>query len=157
MVEGPDVEEIFAEFWAPIVCPDGVWDHDAVKAELHDYAVLLESVPKVYCHITHNRISKPNTIAAAVIAEHDDVCRNGLDDDTLERIILRLVGDYSEETRAAGWYHGIERSLWVDYHADPVDPDVILIGELCEILGRWPIWRIHDDAPTTIPIAEFDA
>lgn len=71
-----EVEAVFADFWADIVTPDGVWDHDQVKRELHDYCTLLSEVPKVYMHVTGGRISKENTHASVVISVHDEVCTN---------------------------------------------------------------------------------
>ena len=65
---------MFEEFWAPIVLrPNGVLDFEQVKRELHDYRGLLEEVPKVYMHITEGRISKPHTLADAVIGVHDEL------------------------------------------------------------------------------------
>ena len=67
-----DYEETYNSFWKEIVEKDGVLDLDQVKRELHDYHRMLGEVPKVYDHVTGGRISKPNTPASAVIAEHDD-------------------------------------------------------------------------------------
>lgn len=138
MIEGPEPDETFAKFWAPIVCPNGVWDHDAVKAELHDYAMLLESVPEVYCHITGGRISKPNTIASAVIAEHDDTCRNGLDPDAVGAVLTTLVETISETRWAAGWMSGIEYDLWDEYQNGTSNEDVQRMGDLAESVKLWP-------------------
>jgi hypothetical protein len=70
-----------SEFWSPIVCPDGTWDIEQVKRELHDYHLLLAEVPKVYRELTQSRISKPNTLAHAVILTHAELCTNGAPDD----------------------------------------------------------------------------
>lgn len=67
-----------AELWLPIVAPNGQWDLDQVKRELHDYSMLLGEVPLVYDHVTNGRVSKPNTLASAVIDQHDDHCTNGV-------------------------------------------------------------------------------
>lgn len=68
-----DYETTFAEFWEDIVgLPGGIIDVEQVKRELHDYKMLLDSVPLVYSHVTGNRISKPNTHPDAVIAEADE-------------------------------------------------------------------------------------
>lgn len=80
-------------FWDDIVRPDDNWDMGAVIAELNDYRMLLESVPKVYDHVTGGRVSKPNTIASAVIAEHDE---------HVERCVAEAVSEveaYAQE----GW------------------------------------------------------
>lgn len=75
-----EVETVWADFWAPIVAPDGVLNLEQVKAELHDYYTLICEVPKVYDHITGGRISKPNTLASVVIAEHDEICSTADDE-----------------------------------------------------------------------------
>ena len=68
-----DHEKTFREFWKPVVCnDDGTLNEDKVMRELHDYANFMDNVSKVYCHITNGKISKPNTLAEAVIAEADD-------------------------------------------------------------------------------------
>ena len=64
-----DYEKTYDDFWKDIVQPDGKFDMDVVKRELHDYWAFMQSVAEVYCHITGNRISKPNTPASVVIDE----------------------------------------------------------------------------------------
>ena len=66
-----DYEQTYEEHWKELIEPDGKLDMDALKRELHDYWVALENVGEVYCHITGNRISKPNTLAGVVIDEAD--------------------------------------------------------------------------------------
>lgn len=71
-----DYEKTYERFWKTLVeNADGSIDMDKLKRELHDYKTLLDNVPEVYCHITNNRISKPNTLASVVIAVADD-CTN---------------------------------------------------------------------------------
>lgn len=70
--EEPEFEEVFQDFWADIVCPDGVWDWEQVKRELADYRFLLKEVPKVYIEVSNGRISKPNTYAFEVIRVFED-------------------------------------------------------------------------------------
>jgi len=60
------------KFWEPIVIkPDGSIDIEQVKKELHDFYVAMQEVPKVYCHITGNRLSKILYDADVVIAAAD--------------------------------------------------------------------------------------
>lgn len=66
-----DPQAVFNEFWADIVQPAGLWDYEQILKELCDYHMLLTMVPKVYDHISGGSISKPNTLAEEVIAEHD--------------------------------------------------------------------------------------
>lgn len=51
---------------------DGAPTAADVGNELADYAMILDNVGKVYCHVTGGRISKANTLASAVIAVSDD-------------------------------------------------------------------------------------
>ena len=63
---------VFQEFWEPLlVGSDGTVHLGLVMHELYDYHQLLENTAKVYDHITGGRISKPNTVAEAVISEAD--------------------------------------------------------------------------------------
>src|SRR5579859_3922712 len=67
-------EEIYNSLFKEIVeNPDGTLNKDQVMRELADYTVMLKEVPKVYCHITGNRVSYPTTLASAVIAIADEV------------------------------------------------------------------------------------
>jgi len=66
-----DPEAVFQDIWYDIVCPGGVWDYEQLKLELCDYHMLLAEVPVVYDHVSGGSISKPNTLASEVIAEHD--------------------------------------------------------------------------------------
>lgn len=69
-----DYEKTYNEFWKDLVEDEhGNLDKDKVMRELSDFSVMLDEVPKVYDHVTGGRISKPNTCASAVIAEHDNV------------------------------------------------------------------------------------
>lgn len=79
-----DPEAVFTDFWADIVCPDGVWDYDQLKLELCDYHMLIQEVPKVYDHITWGRISKPTTLASEVISVHDDLWHYGCDGEHID-------------------------------------------------------------------------
>lgn len=70
----PEVISVFEEFWADIVCPNGQWNLDQVKRELHDYHNCLTEVPKVYMEITRGLMSKPNYLADEVLRVHEDRC-----------------------------------------------------------------------------------
>jgi hypothetical protein len=64
-----EVEEVFQEFWAEIVCnEDGSINIDQVKKELSDYSFMLDEVPKVYCEVTGGLLSKPNYYAESVLS-----------------------------------------------------------------------------------------
>ena len=60
------------DWWRDIVYTDGKLDEGQVLDELVDYYHVLREVPKVYCAITDNRMSKPNYAAADVISEYEE-------------------------------------------------------------------------------------
>ena len=62
----PDVERVYQEFWKPIVERDGVLDVEQVKRELFDFWQAMQRVPKVYCHVTGDQVSKMLTDAEVV-------------------------------------------------------------------------------------------
>jgi len=82
----PEIKKLYDEYWKTKVEVHGLLDRGAVMRELFDYHNMLMEVPKVYCHVTGNRISKPNTHATAVISEHDDRQRDDLDTAIAEAI-----------------------------------------------------------------------
>ena len=64
-----EVEEVWREFWQPIVCDaDGNVDMDLIKCELYDFHIVMDEVRKVYDHVTYGMVSKPNTKAEVVIS-----------------------------------------------------------------------------------------
>ena len=66
-------EEAWSDRWADIVLnEDGSINLEQVKKELSDYSFLLDQVPRVYAHVTNNKISKPNTHAYEVMVLADD-------------------------------------------------------------------------------------
>ncbi len=84
-------EEVFDDFWAPIVLhEDGTPNMDQIKRELADFHSMLEEIPKIFCEITHGRISKPNTLASAVIAVHNDCVDDIVNDFLMEHGQLLL-------------------------------------------------------------------
>ena len=63
-----EVEKVFKEFWHDIVCDDnGELILNQVKKELADFKIVMDNASEVYCTLTESRISKPNTLASAVI------------------------------------------------------------------------------------------
>lgn len=68
-----DPEQVWKDFWFPLcTTPSGAVDMDQIKRELHDYALLINWVPKVYMHVTGGRVSYPTTWPSSVISVHDD-------------------------------------------------------------------------------------
>lgn len=58
--------------WKEIVYKNGKLDEKQVFKELHDFGIMLEEVPKVYCEITGGLLSKPLYNAETVIAEFNE-------------------------------------------------------------------------------------
>ena len=77
------VEQCWKEFWEPIVG----YDLEEIKKELYDYRNLLNSVPKVYDHITGGVASKPNINAEVII---------NLSDDYTNRLIEEALDDFTK-------------------------------------------------------------
>lgn len=65
--------------------------------ELHDVQMIAESASQVYCHVTGGRISKPHTVASAVIGQADDLAPTEIDG-----VSWCIVGD-------APWFEGDTR------------------------------------------------
>jgi len=93
MKEQTNYEKKFEEDWKELVCnEDGTLNMDKVMRELYDYSFLLASVPKVYCHITGGKISKPNTLPGVVIAEADDSYSNEeVMEDSMANGLIRIL------------------------------------------------------------------
>lgn len=79
-----DIEQVWQEFWKPIVEKDGVLDLEQVKKELFDFWQAMQSVPKVYCHVTRDAVSKILTDPDVVISIADDLvtrwCEEAVDE-----------------------------------------------------------------------------
>lgn len=68
-----DIETTWNTFWKDIVCnPDGTVNIEQLKKELHDFHFIMEQVPKVYCHVTGDTLSKLMYPAETVIRVADD-------------------------------------------------------------------------------------
>lgn len=68
-----DYEETYEKFWKDIVeNSKGEIILDKIKRELHDYANLLDNVPKVYDYVTGGLVSKPLTDPSVVMELADE-------------------------------------------------------------------------------------
>lgn len=71
---------------------------DDVASELADLQMIAGEVGEVYCHVTGGRISKPTTLAQAVIAVSDDhfseLVAEEIADSGLARAALDLVAAF---------------------------------------------------------------
>lgn len=120
MIVEPEVLVAFEKTWRSIVMPAGHWDHDLVMRELYDYGMLLDNVPLVYDHVTRGAVSKPNTIAADVIAMADEAAGEW------ERIVVQ---EETEELRdQIRFLEGEVRAYKVTLDAldDPVRAAILL-------------------------------
>lgn len=64
-----EVEKVWQEFWAEIVCnEDGSINMEQVKEELCAFHFMINEVPKVYCEVTGGLLSKPNYYAESVLS-----------------------------------------------------------------------------------------
>lgn len=91
--EQAGVDKVFMEFWLPIIketnaTPILGMNLEQIKRELSDWYHAMHEVAKVYCHITNNKMSKPNYIAEEVIFEYER---------TREKEIEEAIEDFREE------------------------------------------------------------
>lgn len=90
--ERDPVDVVFEEFWSPILVDDqGDIDLDQVKKELFDFWQVMQEVPKVYCHITGNQVSKILTKSEVVISLADDSYAKCAKDNALD--IVKAIAE----------------------------------------------------------------
>lgn len=71
-----EIESNFENFWKAIIMnEDGSVNLEQVKKELFDFSFVMEQVPKVYCAITNDTLSKINYPAEVVISKYEE-CLN---------------------------------------------------------------------------------
>lgn len=87
-----------SDWRADCVAPDGTLDLDQIKAELTDYSALMHATSTVYCDVTGGRISKPHTVAGAVISVHDELCIRRADIDW-EQLEARIGDELTNPDR----------------------------------------------------------
>ena len=72
-----DVEQVYQDFWKEIICDkDGNINIEKVKNELHDYYIMLQEVPKVYCEVTGGILGNPLYDAETVLSFFRDKYAN---------------------------------------------------------------------------------
>jgi hypothetical protein len=74
----PIYEQVYEDFWKPIIEKDGSVDLEQIKKELYDYYVFMEEVAKVYDYISGGQVSKPNTASSILIAFHDEAINRAI-------------------------------------------------------------------------------
>lgn len=68
MANDDEVEQVWTEFWTPLLYANGVLDLEQVKRELYDFRMAMKEVSLVYDHITGGKFSKVTTPAQHVIS-----------------------------------------------------------------------------------------
>jgi hypothetical protein len=96
-----DYMDTYRDNWKEIVeWPDGTLNLDQVARELHDYWGLMRRVAEVYGNVTGGRISKPNTLASAVITLADERI-NEAEREVIEDLIKGMEGESVTSTAEA--------------------------------------------------------
>lgn len=99
-----DVEQVWQEFWLPIVAPEGEIDIEQIKRELYDYRQLIKGLPEFFMDITGGRVSKPNTnlrVVAELVEEHiDSVVKEAVEEE---------IGDRQFDADEAKWQAGYDK------------------------------------------------
>jgi hypothetical protein len=87
VVRAGDRQATYDRFWRPLVEINGVMVPELVRRELHDYAWLLDQVPKVYAHVTGGKLSKPHYTANAVCTQADEHYEQGYGEAAAEAVL----------------------------------------------------------------------
>lgn len=124
-------EENWDQFWKDIVTnPDGSINLDQLKKELADFSFVMEQVPKVYCHITGNRMSY-------ITYKAEDVIR--VADDHFNEQLREAIKDEDEHPRPAAppvnsLFYKNEAITFLDWVANYNDEN----GDTLELVnGNW--------------------
>jgi len=75
----PYIDEAW-DFWAPIIFKRGKLDLNQVRKELADFYFVMHQVPKVYCAVTGDLLSKVNYPADVVIEAFEDYLQRCIDE-----------------------------------------------------------------------------
>lgn len=63
-----DVQNNYESVWKEIVeNPDGSLNKEQIMKELADFSMLIHNLSTIYCYVSGNLVSKPNTRPEAVI------------------------------------------------------------------------------------------
>lgn len=131
-VRKEDIEAEWDSLWKDIVTnPDGSINIEQVKKELYDFSYVMEQVPKVYCHVTGNRLSKIMYPAETVMAVADDytseITEREIKESQEEQEGLRWV-DIKDSTPRDGVY-SVKCTGWVS--------GVTMLGVGSIVGGEW--------------------
>ena len=67
-----EVDTVYETFWKPLIEQNGKLNVEQLKKELFDFWQVMQSVPKVYSHVTGGKISKILTDPQVVNSMADD-------------------------------------------------------------------------------------
>lgn len=99
-------QEEYEDFWKDIVeNEDGTLNKDQVMRELSDYSMVMDNCAKAYCLMTHQRISKQNTMFFEVEGIFNDlfIDKEVCADDLINTVITKDMS-YDEIIQAIREY-----------------------------------------------------
>lgn len=106
-LESRDYEKDWEEFWSNIICDEhGNINIQQLKKELSDFSMVLEEVPKVYCALTNNTLSKVHYFADTVISIASDVQEAAYQErfkDNVQEVVINIASVLSEDDNSK--YH----------------------------------------------------
>lgn len=99
-------QEEYEDFWKDIVeNEDGTLNKDQVMRELSDYSMVMDNCAKAYCLMTHQRISKQNTMFFEVEGIfHDLFIDKEVCADDLTNTVIKKDMSYDEIIQAIREY-----------------------------------------------------
>lgn len=103
-----DYKKEYEEFWKDIVeNDDGTLNKDQVMRELSDYSMVMDNCARAYCLMTHQRISKQNTMFFEVENIFNDlfIDKELCADDLINTVITKDMS-YDEIIKAIKEYLG---------------------------------------------------
>lgn len=83
------------EFWESVFSEDYPFNKENAYKELSDFYFILEQVPKVYCAVTGDRLSKPMYPAKIVIEAYEEDL-NKICNDRLKEEMQYILEDIEE-------------------------------------------------------------
>lgn len=122
-----DYQKKYRETWKVIVeLSDGTINPDQVARELFDYSNLIHDASDVYCHVSGNRISKPNTKAFEVKNAHDD---------EVERAVQEAIEEFIEDHGLCGGCEGLGEIRDPD-KITSTGPRIMMTCNVCKGTGK---------------------
>ena len=91
-IQSPEVEKIWNEHWLPLVVDqEGVIQIHLIANELSDYCHMITNTSTVFSAVTGGEISKPNTLANAVIGVFEE---KFIGKDTVADLLIDSLDEY---------------------------------------------------------------